>query len=444
MIRLAERYVIREYDSFTYNEKSKAVNLIHISEKLFNALETFILENKSNSSDALELLSVGSKKGVGKIISAKNYVGVICMNDGTTIEILPKIFNSIDDNYGRVRSILLEMLRHATNIPVKVFNHATLKTEHTNIYEIFISMFIEEVTILYKRGLKSGYIEKRENVSFCKGHILFSEQIKHNYIHKEKFFVEYDSFEINRSENRLIKSTLRYLLGMTQDKKNKQDICRLINMFSDIDESVNIDFDFSNTKIDRNMQLYEKIMQWCRVFLKKESFTSFYGSTISNAILFPMDKVFESYVAYMFSKFIDRKQYCCTAQDRGYYLFEVPKKKFRLRPDIVLRNKQACEHQLIIDTKWKLLLDEKRNFGISQSDMYQMYAYGKKYNTEHIVLLYPENGVHDNEIEYVSNDNIYVKICFIDLSNPKASIIDIINWYYKLLNENSKKKEYTV
>ena len=36
--------------------------------------------------------------------------------------------------------------------------------------------------------------------------------------------------------------------------------------------------------------------------------------------------------------------------------------------------------ELIIDTKWKLLTgNEDENYGISQADMYQMYAYAHKF-----------------------------------------------------------------
>lgn len=34
------------------------------------------------------------------------------------------------------------------------------------------------------------------------------------------------------------------------------------------------------------------------------------------------------------------------------------------------------ERTVILDTKWKSLVDNERvNYGISQADMYQMYAY---------------------------------------------------------------------
>jgi hypothetical protein len=34
---------------------------------------------------------------------------------------------------------------------------------------------------------------------------------------------------------------------------------------------------------------------------------------------------------------------------------------------------------IIADTKWKILDEEKTNNGVTQSDMYQLYAYGTKY-----------------------------------------------------------------
>ena len=49
----------------------------------------------------------------------------------------------------------------------------------------------------------------------------------------------------------------------------------------------------------------------------------------------------------------------------------------------------------MIDCKWKLLneKDVRKNYGIAQSDMYQLYAYGKKYRDPkctQLVLLYPK------------------------------------------------------
>ena len=67
-----------------------------------------------------------------------------------------------------------------------------------------------------------------------------------------------------------------------------------------------------------------------------------------------------------------------------------------MKPDLVVFKED--EPSLIVDTKWKMInaYNERGNYGISQADMYQLYAYGKKYQintnkTPHLVLLYPEN-----------------------------------------------------
>ena len=143
-------------------------------------------------------------------------------------------------------------------------------------------------------------------------------------------------------------------------------------------------------------------MMWSRLFLNNSSVTSTQGNVVNTSIVFPMEKVFEDYIAFLFKKF--SKDYIIRAQDRSVFLVTHRNRgKFRLRPDIVVANDEAPV--LIVDTKWKLLnaFQERENYGISQSDMYQLYAYGKKYELEHnkgkelrvkpphLVLLYPEN-----------------------------------------------------
>ena len=56
-------------------------------------MEQFILNCKNDKNEAIEVMNISARRGIGKIITAKNYVGVITMTDGTTIEILPKIYS---------------------------------------------------------------------------------------------------------------------------------------------------------------------------------------------------------------------------------------------------------------------------------------------------------------------------------------------------------------
>lgn len=414
-------YTITEYGGFTRGAALHGYQ--GLPEKTFDALEAFILANSTDSdTEAVELLSLSARRGVGKIITARNYVGLITMADGTVIEILPKIAGG-DTTVSDTKRIFLEMLKTLKDVTFKDFNVSQLHTERLNLLEIFIKMFLDEVSILTKQGLKAAYTPVEENERFYKGKLLASQNIKHNLVSRERFFVRYDDFSINRPENRLIKSTLGFLLKSTGDAGNRRTVARLLSFFDGVNYSKSVGGDFSKCFVDRSMTHYDKALSWCRVFLRGNSFTAFAGSEIALALLFPMEKVFESFVAAKFRRHIGDGINLRT-QDARYSLFDRPTRAFALRPDLVL---EFDGKTIVMDTKWKLLSDNARNSGISQSDMYQMYAYSKKYGSDCIILLYPHSdNVSRSEFHYASDDNVNVDVSFIDLRNSDSSIANLI------------------
>jgi len=311
------------------------------------------------------------------------------------------------------------------DFPSKVFNDSHLKIDKMNLYEIFINMYIQEVRNLMKKGLRSAYLPVQDNLNYYKGKLNVGEHIKRNLIHKERFYVGYDEFDINRPENRLIKSTLLKLQKLSSSTANLKEIRQLLLHFEMVKSSSNYTRDFSLVVIDRNTKDYETLMRWSKVFLLNQSFTTFSGNTTARALLFPMEKVFEAYVAKHLKQALADLPWEVSTQDRGYYLFDQPK-KFALRPDIVVTGDD--QSAIVLDTKWKSLINQPRkNYGISQADMYQMYAYSKKYNTKEIWLLYPVNEeMKDLDIRFESlqDDAIetQVRLFFVDVANIEESL----------------------
>ena len=160
-----------------------------------------------------------------------------------------------------------------------------------------------------------------------------------------------------------------------------------------------------------------------------KSFSTFSGETTSRALLFPMESVYESYVAMKMKKVFGPEGWHVSSQDKGKYLFEEPTKKFKLRPDIVIKNGDRI---VVLDTKWKKLVPDPRiNYGISQADMYQMYAYSKKYDTSDIWLLYPLNANMKDRppIHYLATDvssiRTNVNVFFVDVANIDKSLEEL-------------------
>lgn len=415
---------IREYDSITCNENYKNDEVInYLPEAVFTNLENFILENnEDNKTEAVEFLKITTKRNVGKVICAKNYVGLIQTKDGFQIQILPKIYFT---GILETKKIFIRMLRSMKDFPGKVFNDAGLRTDNMNLYEIFINMYIQELHNLVKKGVKSAYLSVEDNESFYKGKLMIKEHIYCNAVHKERFYIKYDEFSVNRPENKLIKSTLMKLSRISKNLQNIKEIQKLLNHFGMVQLSKNYEKDFASVKIDRSTKDYVNLIKWSKVFLMNQSFTTFSGNNTARALLFPMEKVFEAYVTQQLKKGLYSIECEMSTQDRRYYLFDSPL-KFALRPDIVIR---VRERTIILDAKWKALENnQKKNYGISQADMYQMYAYSKKYNTSEIWLLYPlnEEMIQADQIQFVSDDDVHVRLFFVDLENINESIASLI------------------
>lgn len=290
-------------------------------------------------------------------------------------------------------------------------------------------MFLDEAQQLVRRGLKSDYISTQGNEPYIKGKLLFSEHIRQNLLHRERAFVEYDVFSIDRPENRLLKSTALYLQRHTSDLANRKDLRSLLSALEQIPASQHIEQDFSRCSRSRTMADYQRVLELCRVFLQGESFTAFAGDQSALALLFPMERVFESYVAAVLRKHLDRTRYQIRVQDRGKYLFEVPSKQFALRPDLVITDLKSGE-TTVLDTKWKRLSSQWHNYGISQADMYQMYAYQREYGAKQAVLLYPKCAAMDDRdevIEYSSQNGNLVKIQTLHLESPDLIVKSITN-----------------
>ncbi len=424
-------YSLREYSYLYSNEHSNIMDGVNIllDKKEFDEIENFVLENKIDTENGVtEFLIPGYKKGIGKVLRTKNYVGLIQTKNNTVIEILPKIYDkNTTISYENTVRIFLKMLRNCKDMPFKNYNMANLGTKNINLLEIFITMFLEELGLLIKKGIRNGYVNVVENANFYKGKLIMNEQIRKNSIHKEKFYIEHDEYISNIPENRIIKSTLLYLRDITNNYKIQGNIRKYLFAMEDVECSKDIDGDFCKCRSNRLFSDYDMILKWCKVFLKKKSFINFKGNSNAYSLLFPMEKVFEKHVAACIKQSECFGDYTIKIQDAAYSLIELPK-RFSLRPDIVMKKDGKV---FILDTKWKLLNnDETLNYGISQSDLYQMFAYAKKYDSNNIFLLYPINDMISNlnkNIIFNYDEKLRLEIVFIDLDNIKESLERLAN-----------------
>ena len=426
---ISEYGLIRSLEDYEIDPSFKSLKELYLPTLHFNDLYEFILNNQDEKNGREQMFSI-FLKGKKRQIKTKNYVGVIETANGLTLEILPKIFFNYekeDYNYelATTKKIFLKMLSKLKNTPFFNINSVHLKTSSNfPLLEIFIENYINEVNRIIRVGMKSQYVRNQENITYLKGKVLNSLNLKLNHSNKARFYCEFDEFSKNMVFNQLIKSALLKLNKISNSHVNRTNILHLLHHFDSIDESFDFITDFRKTRNNRQFLRYKKIISWSEVFLMNKSFTNFKGDSKNMAILFPMERVFEDYVGYLMKTYI--AGYEVTTQDKSFFLVDKHKtnSKFMLKPDIVATNSLSHE-QIIIDTKWKLLNEsnEKNNYNIYQPDMYQLYAYGKKYglnnsikNDPILVLLYPTNPNFQKPLdEFIYEGNLHLIVMPFDL-----------------------------
>ena len=433
-------FTFREFQKITYNK----------NKKIFFKLKKYIKDN--NLEDNYEFFKITKD-----VIVPQNFVGTILLDD-IQIEILPKI-PLVENNIEAEKIRFLEILQSIDYFKEKIFSNSKIEITDTSILEIFIHLFIEEVEKIIKKGLIYKYVDKNENLNVFKGKLDINSHIKYNFSHKERFFMKFDEFSVNSLENIIIKLTIQKLKKVSINPKNKENLNKIGHYF----ENVSIlDGSIENLKyltFDRMNDYYKNAIQWAKIFLNNQSSSIF--STNNGeipSILFPMETIFENYIANKLVNIIQEKSYnqlAIKVQDNSCSIFssislnnvKIDNNILRIRPDIVIKNKDAKEI-FILDTKWKILnkLDDK--FKISTEDIYQMLAYVKtysdrnknKYICKKAYLIYPATNMNqstfftkDDKLIF-NTDDFELNIQFVDLSSEEGtekSLINILNNFMK-------------
>ena len=201
---------VREFDKIACCEE-RPDGYAYMPERAFHDLVDLIhtATGDETNADALEFMRVGYRRKVGDVVSVGSYVGVIQMQSGYQVQVLPKIDFGDAEDVGNVRTkqVFLRMLCSMRDFPAKVFNESNLRVERMPLYEIFVSMYVSDVRRLVRHGIKSAYVAREDNLGFCKGKLMVREHVRRNVAHRERFFVRHDEYLADRAENRLVKAT---------------------------------------------------------------------------------------------------------------------------------------------------------------------------------------------------------------------------------------------
>lgn len=420
-----------EYDLLSASGKAiDSDTVTKISKAAFVYLKECCLCDRSES----RFLKLKIDSGM-EVLQVQNYAGVVRCPDGTQIEILPKVAKNAvtEDEAESARLSLLMMLK-----TLKQFRHletevANIQSQKMPLLEIFIAQFLHSINQLIKKGIKSDYVREQSNNVFLKGKLLHSQQLKHNFINRHWFYVEFDVYVTDNPANRVIHSALNMVWQYTQRNQSKKLCQELLFAFNEVPFSNDYKHDFSAIKLQRGMAHYDSPLKWARLILQGFSPQAMLGSHQAYSLLFPMEAVFESFVAYYLQQHLPDNVKVSSQVNSKFLVNYGNQPYFWLKPDLqlTLENQQT----IIMDTKWKLIdqtqTDGTNKFGMSQADFYQMLGYGYKYlaGEGKLVLIYPKTAQFDKPLPYSfifdENSKLQLYVVPFDISYKTKIRIDL-------------------
>lgn len=394
---------VYEFDTLA-PEGSNSTSGVTVPVSVFNWLEEQCL--RAAEKGDTPWLRMTQRSGC-RVIQMTSYVGVIRAPSGYQIEVLPKIGSVIEGDADEAkkevrnteaRKLLIKMLCCLRDFRHVQIDSAMISAERMPLLEIFINEFLRTVERVVKKGLRGDYRQRQDNLFALRGKLLMSSHLRQNLFRADRFFTEHDEFLMDRPENRLIRAALRRVLHLSRTLSNQQLAREFDFVFADIPPSMQVMIDFQQVRLDRGMGYYADALAWARIILDEESPLTGAGHHTAPSLLFPMEAVFEAYVAKHLMRQLT-KNVTLKTQARDHHLVGHGNQDwFLLKPDLLIQEmgqNNSLQNKLVLDTKWKLLdiesNDRTKKYGLSQNDFYQLQAYGLNYlnGTGDVVLIYP-------------------------------------------------------
>jgi 5-methylcytosine-specific restriction enzyme subunit McrC len=327
----------------------------------------------------------------------------------TTIEILPKADKDLETKDWR--KVLIGMLHAVGLFDIHTPSSTSLDLRANSILELYFELFVCELEYLLHGGLIKKYRKTSGNLNSLKGSIHFPKHINSNLIHKERFFVNYTTYDKEHIFHQILFKTLKLLQRINSNVKLQSRIASLLLDFPEMPDLKVSENTFNRLIYDRKSSKYKNSTEIARLLLLNYHPDIKVGTNDVLALMFDMNYLWERFVYSSLRKHKDLGN-TVTAQNTKDFWKPTVGRNSKMKPDIVInKDKEDC---IIIDTKWKNL---KQN-NPSPQDLRQVYVYMKYYNAKRVALVYPnEDSTIKSGLFYKESDS--------ELSDRNCSLISI-------------------
>jgi 5-methylcytosine-specific restriction enzyme subunit McrC len=388
-------HLLREYDTVIRGSRTGWQGEdFFLESSAFDALASLLERddpgsNPGSNSENLNVIASFTRVRKKDAIKFRQWVGLIRLPDGTTLEILPKTHERGDDPTA-CRELLKKMLRE-TDERFRVAPPADLDPSKMPLFEVFLSYALAGFRHAIRRGVPHRYVPIQEERAGLRGRLNLTRQIRQLPSRAHLLHVEFDEYLPDRPETRLVRLSLEHILKLTTQQPTKRGAREAMAVMDGVPISRNIPVDLAAWRLDRSNLHFAPLEALCRLVLFE--LNPLVGGETVRAIsaMFDMNRVYESYVAWFLKQ--QHPDWIIRTQVKEESLGEVAGRPvFKLKPDLLITLPDG--ETIVADTKWKRLKPRDSGYyGVSEADAYQMLAYSLKYQSgqpnPRLWLLYP-------------------------------------------------------
>ena len=309
----------------------------------------------------------------GNGLRARGMVGVVVAGD-VALEILPKI-DWADEDQNRTQ--LVHMIHDALGLRLDLSPGAPIATQDRTLLDAVIAAFVTRLEEAVRGGLARRYQTVNDDLAVLRGRLDVRRQYTALLTSPGRIACTFDELLIDTALNRCLKATLQLLHSHARSNGLRRSIVTLLNAFEGVRDRAH-DFAAARRTLDRTNRRFRDLLVLAELFMNGAYQSTTRGPAGGLALLFDMPTLFERAIATAMRRALGPDAQV-KVEPQSHLM---QGNAYVLKPDIVIHRPDLPP--LVIDTKWKHLIDKP-----SSADAYQMLAYSHRFGARDCVLLYP-------------------------------------------------------
>lgn len=326
-------------------------------------------------------------------VKLAQYCGAVGLG-GRVLEVLPKVQDAQPTHGADATGALLRLLRLSGGASSWSHESASHRVNHGCLLDAFIAHFFDLVRAVIRGGLQKRYREQADDLGVVRGRIAIGRQLGALANRADRIACEYDDLTVDNVLNRTLAAAVRATRPWLREMAANRRWLDLMAVFDEVDDRALTTHDLQRLVFDRQAERYREAITWARWILALLAPSLRAGTNEAPALLFDMNRLFESAVARVLARRVRASGEGLTviAQEARAHLASIDgadgELRYRLRPDIVVRKHGVPV--MVADTKWKRVgVDSRGYLSPDEADVYQMHVYASGYGVADVALVYP-------------------------------------------------------